>query len=65
MHYNALLRNNCGMGKAPPKTVPFSMRLEPAVKEELQRLADRDRRSLTNYIEKLLAEHLDGVKRQN
>ena len=41
------------------------MRLEPAVKEELQRLADRDRRSLTNYIEKLLAEHLDGVKRQN
>lgn len=43
------------------KTVPFSMRLDPKVKDELQRLADEDHRSLTNYIEKLFIAHL-GTK---
>jgi len=52
------------MKKAQPKTLPFSMRLDQAVKEELQRLADRDRRSLTNYVEKLLAEHIESAKRK-
>jgi predicted transcriptional regulator len=39
------------------KTAPFSMRLSPELKAKLQRLADADRRSLTNYIEVLLEDH--------
>jgi predicted transcriptional regulator len=42
------------------KTAPFSMRLPPELKDQLHRLAERDRRSLTNYIEKVLVEHVDA-----
>lgn len=38
------------------KTVPFSMRLDPDLKEGLQKLADADRRNLTNFIEVKLRE---------
>ena len=31
--------------------MPFSMRLDPELKAELQKLADGDNRSLTNFIE--------------
>jgi len=44
------------------KTVPLSHRLEPELKAELQRLADADRRSLTNYIEVVLEQHVAGQK---
>jgi predicted transcriptional regulator len=40
------------------KTVPLSHRLDPELKAELQRLADADRRSLTNYIEIVLEDHV-------
>lgn len=40
------------------RTLPFSMRLPPELKAELQRLADADRRSLTNYIEIVLEDHV-------
>jgi hypothetical protein len=40
------------------KTTPFSMRLPPDLKLALKRLADEDRRSLTNYIEVLLEQHV-------
>lgn len=40
------------------KTVPLSHRLDPELKEKLQRLADADRRSLTNYIEIVLEKHV-------
>ena len=39
------------------KTAPFSMRLEPDLKALLQRLANQEGRSLTNYIEKMLTDH--------
>lgn len=42
------------------KTAPFSMRLSPELKAKLQRLADADRRSLTNYIEVLLEDHANA-----
>lgn len=44
------------------RTAPFSMRLTPDLKEELQRLADADRRSLTNYIELVLEDHVAKAK---
>jgi predicted transcriptional regulator len=46
------------------RTAPFSMRLPPNLKAELQALADRDRRSLTNYIEVVLLQHIEREKRQ-
>lgn len=47
----------------PNKTAPLSHRLDPKMKEQLQRLADADRRSLTSYIELVLADHIDKVDR--
>lgn len=38
------------------KTVPFSMRLDPALKAKLQKLADADKRSLSNFLELRLEE---------
>jgi hypothetical protein len=46
------------------KTVPFSMRLDPKLKDELQKLADADHRSLTNYIEVKLREIVGQGKRK-
>lgn len=44
------------------KTAPFSMRLEPKLKDDLQKLADADHRSLTNYLEVKLREIADAAK---
>ena len=49
--------------KAMNKTVPFSMRLDPDLKDALQRLAEADHRSLTNMVEKILAEYVERHKR--
>lgn len=38
------------------KTLPFSMRLDSDLKAALQKLADAENRSLTNYVETLLKE---------
>ena len=40
------------------KTAPFSMRMPPPLKDAVQKLADADKRSMTNYVEKLLADHV-------
>ena len=42
------------------KTVPMSFRLDPDLKAKLQKLADQDRRSLTNYVEVLLEKHISA-----
>lgn len=41
------------------KTAPFSMRLAPELKEHLQRIANRERRSLTNLVEKVLSDFVE------
>lgn len=46
------------------KTVPFSMRLDPDLKEELQKMADADRRSLTNFVEVKLWEIVGQGKKR-
>jgi predicted transcriptional regulator len=46
------------------RTAPFSMRLPPDLKAELQARADRDRRSLTNYIEVVLLQHIERERAQ-
>jgi predicted transcriptional regulator len=44
------------------RTAPFSMRLPPSLKAELQALAEREHRSLTNYIEVVLLQHIQREK---
>lgn len=41
------------------KSAPLSLRLDPEMKKRLQELADADRRSLTNYVEMVLVNHLE------
>ena len=38
------------------------MRLSPELKEQLQRIANRERRSLTNLVEKVLVEFVEREK---
>jgi predicted transcriptional regulator len=49
------------------KTAPFSIRLPIDLKEELQKLADADQRSLSNFIEvslrRVVAEIQKGKKK--
>lgn len=46
------------------KTLPFSMRLDPEIKAQLQKLAEKQNRSLTNYIETLLRQHVEAEKKR-
>ena len=45
-------------------TVHFSLRLDADVKAQVQALADAQNRSLGNYIETVLREHLADQKRE-
>jgi hypothetical protein len=45
------------------KTSPMSHRMSASLKSELRRLAEADRRSLTNYIELVLEDHVATKKR--
>ena len=40
------------------RSLPFSMRFDPDMKRALQALADAENRSLTNYVETILREHI-------
>ena len=46
------------------RELPFSIRFEAELKAALQRFADKDRRSLTNYIEAVLHEHVEERERR-
>lgn len=41
----------------------FSMRLDPELKSSLIRLAEKQNRSLTNYVETLLRQHVEAEKK--
>lgn len=43
------------------KSAPLSMRLDSDVKEALRRLAEKDNRTLTNYVETLIVQHVRRV----
>lgn len=46
-----------------PKTAPFSLRLDPMLKERLQRIANKERRSLTNLVELVLEDFVKSQER--
>jgi hypothetical protein len=43
--------------RSDDRLMPFPIRLEPVLRAKLQALADADRRTLSNYILKILDEH--------
>jgi predicted DNA-binding protein len=43
------------------KTDPVSVRMDPAVKEALERLAKQEGRSLSNYIAHILQQHVESL----
>jgi predicted DNA-binding protein len=47
--------------KSDPRPKPFSIRLEPQLRAQLEALADADQRTLTNYLLKVIREHVRGV----
>ena len=49
--------------KPPKKSLPVSVRMAPEIKAELERLAVEDRRSLSSYIEGVLADHVFQVRK--
>ena len=44
------------------QTQPYSLRLPPETKAKLQKLADKDNRTLSGYIKKIVAIHLEENK---
>jgi len=51
--------------KRSKKLEPMSIRLEPDVKAELQELADADDRSLSAYINRVLRQHVDAIRKRH
>ena len=46
------------------KTASIGFRIEPELKEALQQLASADDRTLANYIERVLKEHVDATAKK-
>lgn len=46
------------------KTAALSVRVEPELKEALERLAEADKRSLASYVEIALQAHVDAAERK-
>jgi len=44
------------------RIMPFPIRLEPSKRARLEMLAKADRRSLSNYILKVLYDHIDAIE---
>jgi predicted transcriptional regulator len=40
----------------------FTVRLDPALRDKLQKIADKDKRKLGNLIQKILEDYAKGAK---
>jgi len=47
----------------PRKTEALSQRIDPQLKADLEELARRENRSLANYVQTILRQHVEGVKK--
>lgn len=43
---------------------PFSFRIDPEVRDDLEKFAAKDDRSLSNYINKVLRDHVASQKKK-
>ena len=55
-------RSRAGGGEL--RSVPLGLRLKPSHREELDRLAEADRRTLASYVEIVLEAHVDAKKQE-
>ena len=46
------------------RNAQLNLRVRPALKAKLEKLAKEDRRTLSAYVEKLLEDHVAKLKRQ-
>ncbi|NBC32486.1 MAG: ribbon-helix-helix protein, CopG family [Alphaproteobacteria bacterium] len=46
------------------RTAALSIRIDPELKKELERLAEADRRSVASLVEKVLADFVESKKQQ-
>jgi len=53
-------RSRAGGGEL--RSVPLGLRIKPSLREELDRLAEADRRTLASYIELVLEAHVDAKR---
>jgi hypothetical protein len=49
--------------KQADRTMPFPLRLDPPLRARLQALADKEQRSLTNYLLWVLRRHAEEAER--
>ena len=47
-----------------PVTPTLTLRLPQDIREDLERLAAHDRRKLTQYVQKVLIEHVEAAKKK-
>ena len=46
------------------KTAAFTVRVEPEIREALQKLAAADDRTLANYVSRVLKEHVEAAAKK-
>ena len=44
------------------RNTQLNLRIKPALKAKLDRLAKQDRRTLSAYVEKILDDHVKGIR---
>ena len=59
---NAQMVSRSRAGGGELRSVPLGLRIKPSLREELDRLAEADRRTLASYIELLLEAHVEAVR---
>jgi len=55
-------RSRAGGGEL--RSVPLGLRIKPSLREELDGLAEMDRRTLASYVEIVLEAHVEAKKKQ-
>jgi len=49
--------------KKAAETAPLSIRISVELRAELERLAEADGRTMSNYVSRALQQHVDGVRK--
>lgn len=59
------LRTFARMAKTELKTAPLSIRIRPSLKAAIEKLAQENRRSVAEFVEIVLEDHVNAVMRKH